>query len=295
MATRPSIMPVLRSVWSRIFTLFNALLNVVERTGESALSAWRTASYVLSVIAASVLLAVRPSSWPRTTRQVLARQILFTGVDAVGFTIRIAAAVGVVVVVQTELWVRSVGDTDLPGSLLLKVIVRELAPLLANFIVIVRSATAISTELATMKLAGEVDVLDSQGLDPQKYLVMPRVLGVSLSVFCLSVIFVAVCFISGYVVGTLIGAITGGPGAFFGSFFRAVEAEELIFFLPKTLVAGLFTGAIASIEGLSVRGATTEVPQAAGRGAIRSLTTVFAVSAILSLLIYGRLLIFQVI
>ncbi|MBX3413937.1 MAG: ABC transporter permease [Pirellulales bacterium] len=295
MTTRLSVLPVLRNVWQRILSVLSAMIRAVEGVGEGALTAWRAATYVLSVIAMAVLLGLRPSSWPRTVRQVMARQILFTGVDAVGFTMRIAAAVGVVVVVQTELWIRSVGDTDLPGPLLLKVIVRELAPLLANFIVIVRSATAISTELATMKLSGEVDVLDSQGLDPLKYLVMPRVLGVSLSVFCLSVIFVAVCFVSGYVVGALIGAITGGPAAFFGSFFRAVAAEELIFFLPKTLVAGLFTGAIASIEGLSVRGATTEVPQAAGRGAVRSLTTVFMVSAVLSLLIYGRLLIFQVI
>lgn len=295
MSTLQSVLPALRNLGRRLLLVVTVPLAALEKSGDSALTAWRTATYILAVIATSLALAVRPSSWPRTVRSVLARQILFTGFDAVGFTMRIAAAVGVVVVVQTQIWIQSVGDTDLPGPLLLKVIVRELAPLLANFIVIVRSATAIGTELATMKLAGEVDVLDSQGLDPMKYLVMPRVLGVGISVFCLSVIFVAVCFVSGFVVGTLIGAITGGPGAFFGSFFRAVSTDELIFFLPKTLIAGLFTGAIASIEGLSVRGASTEVPQVAGRGAVRALTTVFMVSAILSLLIYGRLLIFQVI
>ena len=178
--------------------------------------------------------------------------------------------------------------------LLLNVLVRELAPLLANFIVVVRSGTAIATELAHMRMEGEIDVLDAQGLDPMIYLVMPRVIATGISVFCLAVLIVAVSFLSGYVVCELLGAVRGGPAVFFGDILSAVGREELYFFLPKTLISGFFIGAICSLEGLSIRGAVTEIPQVAGRGAVRSLTIVFGVSALLSLIIYGSVLFIDV-
>lgn len=284
----------IRSILAALVWPFGALLSWLGQLGQGGLNGWQAGTYRLAVIWTTLSLAVRPSSWPRTVRNVFARQMLFTGVDSLSFTVRIALAVGIVVIVQSELWLQGLDQGDLSARLFLTILVRELGPLLANFVVIVRSATAIATELANMKLAGEVDVLDSQGLDPMTYLVMPRVLSVACSVFCLGVIFVIVCFAAGYVVGTLIGAITGGPYLFFEGVARSLQLEDLLFFVPKTFLTGLFVGVIASIEGLSVKGAVTEVPQVASRSAIYSLTAVLVVSAILSLMIYGRLLIFQV-
>ena len=179
-----------RQSWSRAALAWlvwpiSALLNWLGNLGQGGLNAWQAGTYRLAVIWTALTLALRPSSWPRTVRNVFARQMLFTGVDSLAFTVRIALAVGIVVIVQSELWLQAVDQDDLSARLFLMILVRELGPLLANFVVIVRSATAIATELANMRLAGEVDVLDSQGLDPMTYLVMPRVLSVGCSVFCL--------------------------------------------------------------------------------------------------------------
>lgn len=264
------------------------------RLGAPLMRRWSGATYILAVIGAVFALAVRPSSWSAAVRSVLARQILFTGVEALSFALRIAAAVGVLLVVQAELWLGALGQSELIGSLLLNVIVRELAPLLANFVVIVRSGTAMATELASMRLEGEVEVLDAQGIDPMIYLVMPRVISTSVSVFCLAVTMVVACFVSGYVVGTLLGVINQDAVKFFGDMLGQVRAIDLLFFLPKTLLSGLFIGTICSVQGLSVRGAVTEVPQVAGRAAVTSLSVVFTVSAVLSLTIYGSVLFINV-
>jgi len=264
------------------------------RTGASFLRTWSTATYTLGVIGAVLFLAARPSSWTKAVRDVLARQILFTGVEAMFFAIRIAGAVGVLLVVQAELWLGGLGQGGMLGELLLNVIVRELAPLLANFVVIVRSGTAMGTELANMRLKGEDRVLDAQGIDPMVYLVMPRVVSTAVSVFCLAVVMVAACFVSGYVVGFLLGAITDDAGAFFSEMLGEVRAMDVLFFVPKTMLTGMFIGAICSVQGLSIRGAVTEVPQIAGRAAVTSLTVVFSVSAILSLTIYGSVLFIDV-
>jgi len=224
-------------------------------------------------------------TWSRTVRNVLARQILFTGYDAVKFISLVALMAGISVVVQAQVWLTQFGQTALLGPILVMVIMRELGPLLANFVVIGRSGTAIATELGNMNVAGEVKVLDALGLDPFIYLVIPRVLGVMLSVFCLTVIFVFVSFVSGYLFSQALGK-AGDPVMFVESVSRAVRPADVLNFFAKTLVPGLLTGAICCVEGLSVDVAETAVPQAATRAVVRSITALFITSALVSVLTY---------
>jgi osmotically-inducible protein OsmY len=81
------------------------------------------------------------------------------------------------VVVQLAFWVGEAGQSQLLGPLLVAVVARELGPVLINLIVIVRSDSAMTTELGILKINGEVRALEAQGSDPFLQLVMPRVLG----------------------------------------------------------------------------------------------------------------------
>ncbi|MFH0952709.1 MAG: ABC transporter permease [Verrucomicrobiota bacterium] len=261
-------------------------MNWLARTGDAVLKRGRAVRYLASVTWGVLCAAARRSSWPRTVRNVLARQILFTGIEAHRFITLVAFMVGISIVVQTQVWLSEFGQKELLGPILVMVIVREVGPLLVNFIVIGRSGTAMATELGNMKVSGEVHVLDAQGLDPFVYLVMPRVLGAAISVFCLTVLFIVVSFISGYLSGILLGANTGEPGLFAESVFKAVRPADVLNLLVKTLVPGLVTGAICCTEGLSIGGATTEVPQATTRALVRSAAALFVISAVVSVLTY---------
>jgi len=269
-------------------------MNGLRRAGLAATALGGLAAYVVAVAVGTLWLACRPSSWPRTVRQVFSRQILFTGFDAILLTLRIAFAVGLLVIVQIELWLQSIADVDLSGQLFLRIFLRELGPFLANLIVIIRSGTAIATEIARMKVDGDIEVLEGQGIDPMTYLVMPRVLGVGFSVFGLAVILVSFAFVSGYAVGTMIGVFNASPYDFMQGILRQLEPEDVIFFIPKTLFSGIMVGAIACVTGLEIQDRDVEIPQMAGRAAVRSLMAVFFIAMLLSLSVYGRVLIFQV-
>ena len=248
-----------------------------------------------SVASAAAFVVARPSTWRRTVRDVLARQLLFTGVDGASVAIRIGAAVGVLLIVQTALWLDSFGaGAELVAPLLRRIAVRELGPLLACLIVIGRSGTAIATELASMKVNGEIDVLESQGVDPMTYLVAPRVLSVALSTFSLAAILVAVMLGVGYLVGALVGSIRLPAYDFFAEMLRKADRVDALFFLSKTIASGWCVGAICCVRGLSVRRAATDVPRVAAATGVQALTSVFFISAVLSLIIYGRVLIFKV-
>lgn len=261
-------------------------MNVLSAIGQWTRVRFHSVTYVVAVAWSAVVAAVQPRHWPRPVRNVLARQILFTGYEATRFVSLIALLVGLSVVLQAQVFLRKFGQSALLGPILVMVLVREVGPLLTNFVVIGRSGTAMATEMANMKVNGEVRVLDAQGLDPFLYLVLPRVLGAAISIFCLTVIFVAVAFLSGFTSGLLLGAQTGGPGVFVNSVFASITKADVINLLLKSLVPGLLTGVICCTEGLSVKGAVTEVPQAASRAVVRSTIALFITSALVSVATY---------
>lgn len=261
-------------------------LSFVGSLGKKITSAFQRHRHVAAVAATVVALMCRVSSWSRPARNVLARQILFTGVDAVRFVSMIALLTGLTVVLQTQVWLCKFGQSTLVGPLLVAVIIREVGPLLVNFVVIGRSGTAISSELSIMQVNGEVRLLDGMGLDPLIYLVLPRVIGVALSVFCLTILFIVLSLMSGYVGGFLLGLNVGVPSVFVDSVFTAIRPADVLNVLAKTFIPGLLTGTICCLEGLSVRRAMTEVPQAATRGVMRSVAAMFIVLALVSMLTY---------
>jgi phospholipid/cholesterol/gamma-HCH transport system permease protein len=99
------------------------------------------------------------------------------GVEPIGFVCAVAVFVGISVVVQLAFWTGEAGQSQLLGPLLVAVVARELGPILTNVVVIVRSSSAMATELGVLKINGEVQALEARGCDPFLHLVLPRVLG----------------------------------------------------------------------------------------------------------------------
>lgn len=272
------------------------LSHLPEAIGRAIVSRCKAVVSILSLLWASFSLASRPSSWTEPVRRVMSRQLLFTGVDGTWAALRFGAAVGVLLIVQAALWVDAIGmTTEMVAPMLWRAIVRELAPLLACLVVIGRSGIAISTELATMRVDGELDVLDAQGIDPMTSLVMPRVTSMVLSVFCLALIATTAMVITGYAGGRAAGVIRVSFFTFLDQMVSHFNTLDLLFFLPKTLLAGAFAAAICCLDGLSVKATITDVPRVSSIAGTRALSAVFVISAILSVLIYGRILIFEVI
>jgi phospholipid/cholesterol/gamma-HCH transport system permease protein len=247
---------------------------------------WRDVQYLAAVLGTTLYLSAQARRWRRTVRGVLARQCFFFGVESVRFILIVAVLVGISVVVQLGVWTGKLGQSQKLGPLLVVVVVRELGPLFANFVLIVRGGSAIATELGIMKVGGEVRVLEAQGLEPLLFLVMPRVLAMAVSAFCLTVIFVFAAFASGYGFGAFVGQTNVDPAVFLNSVFKAVHPFDAIGFLVKCLLPALLTAVICSTEGLSVEGGVTQVPLAAKRALARSLGVLFFTSAVVSLLTY---------
>jgi len=264
----------------------NPLQRGIGRLGAMVWAQWDEVRHTASVIGTVLFTSVRPRNWGRAVRKAFTRQVLAIAVEPLWFVGAVAVFVGISVVVQLTFWVGEAGQSQMLGPLLVAVVARELGPMLINLIVIVRSGSAMTTELGVLKINGEVRVIESQGSDPFLHLVMPRVLGTVASVFCLTIILIFVAFASGFLFAAWTGKGSGDLLLFADTLSSAVQPKDIFNILAKSIAPALFASASCCIGGLSVGGAFAEIPPATQRALTRSVAGLFVISAVVSLLTY---------
>src|SRR5580704_5979488 len=134
----------------------------------------------------------------RVVHPLIFMQIWNAGVRLLPMISFIGAALGLVIVGQTVALLSRVGAQQYVGTVMVTVIVRELGPLTTALIVLARAGTSNVVELGTMRALGEIEALESLGIDPIHYLVMPRVIGLATAVFCLTTYLVLIAIAGGY-------------------------------------------------------------------------------------------------
>ena len=266
--------------WSRL------PLQALAGVGAFTRAQWRHFRHVAAVIATTLGTGLRPGYWVRSRRTAFARQVLSVGIEPLGFIFAVAAFVGISVVVQLNFWIGETGQSQLLGPLLVAIVARELGPVLINLVVIVRSGSAMTTELGVLRINGGVRALEAQGTDPFLELVMPRVLGVVVSTFCLTVVFILVAFASGFLFAAWTGKSSGDLLLFADTVSSAAQPKDVLNILAKSILPALFASACCCIGGLGVGGSVTEIPQATQRALTRSVAGLFAISVVVSLLTY---------
>jgi phospholipid/cholesterol/gamma-HCH transport system permease protein len=262
------------------------LMRVIGGLGEMVWAQWDELRHAAAVIGTVLYVCVRPRYWVRTVRRAFVRQIMAIGVESVGFVSGVAVFVGITVVVQLAFWVREAGQSQMLGPLLVAVVARELSPVLTSLVVIVRSGSAMATELGIMKIGGRVHVLEAQGISPFLYLVMPRILAATVSTFCLTIVFILVALASGYLFGAIVGKSSRDLLLLANTVFSAVRPKDVLAILSDSILPALFASASCCIGGLDVGGSLTEVPQATQRALVRSVAGLFVISTVVLLLTY---------
>ncbi|GBD31122.1 MAG: hypothetical protein KatS3mg081_0807 [Gemmatimonadales bacterium] len=212
----------------------------------------------------------------RVAFRVFANQLWFTALQAVPLIIALSGILSFLVISQAVRELGRLGATELIGTLMVVAIVRELGPLLTALSVAGRSGTAIAAELATNRVMGEVDALEGMGIDPQHYLVLPRLGAAIVSVSSLIVLFDLVAIFSG-----LVAAVANGMSTarYFDIVLRSLSFGDAGLSALKGLVFGAIIGTVPCFHGLRVRRAATEVPIASSRAVVVSILFIFLGSA----------------
>lgn len=126
---------------------------------------------------------------------------------------------------------------------------RELAPIITGLIVAGRVGAAIAAELGTMRVTEQVDALRSLAVHPIDYLVVPRTVGLVVSLPLLTAEAILVGIVAAYLVGTQLLGIDGGY--FLNNMEKFTKYKDVVAGLMKALVFGLIIVTVSCYKGLN--------------------------------------------
>ncbi|MEW6338858.1 MAG: ABC transporter permease [Acidobacteriota bacterium] len=260
-------------------------MNPVDRLGAAVLSGGRHVLYLLGLVylAAKTTWLLRRQGRREFRREILL-QVYFTGVQAIGPVVTLAALAGTVVVAEGLALFGTLSGAEALGREVTVLLLREVGPLLVAGVVIARSVTAIAAELGTMRVQREIEALEVMGVSPIRLLVAPRLLGGVMALLGLNVVFGVAALALGFASARAIAAIPAS--LFLSAVLSAVSAAGLLAVAVKIVVGGLGIMAIACYHGFDVRGAPTEVPVAVSRAALNALVFLVILHASITLLAF---------
>ena len=217
-------------------------------------------------------------------RRILINQILFTGVEAIGIISLISLAIGAVIIVEGISILPKFGQGSLIYSILVIIITRELSAILTAFIIIARSGTAIATELGNMVISHEIEAYVSVGIDPITFLVVPRFLGVVISMVVLTIYFNLFGLFASFFITQFIK-----PTQFveyFRNLMATIQFVDVVSLLVKSLIFGVIISVVSTHQGLRVKVAVTEIPQIAIKAVGQSFGLCILADALITLTYY---------
>ncbi|MDF7799128.1 MlaE family lipid ABC transporter permease subunit [Pontiellaceae bacterium B1224] len=164
-----------------------------------------------------------------------------------------------------------------------KSVVRELGPLITAIIVAGRTGSAFAAEIGTMKVNEEIDALSTMGLDPVRFLVIPRVAAATLMTPLLAVITNLFGIAGGAVVMTGIGfpLIT-----YVNRVLAIVTSTDFMGGLFKALIFGLLIASSGCLCGLRTGEGASAVGNSATRAVVSSIIMIVIADGIFAVLFF---------
>jgi phospholipid/cholesterol/gamma-HCH transport system permease protein len=219
----------------------------------------------------------------KVTGPRIRQEIARAGVALAPMFLFVALALGFLVIGQTVSALARVGATGYLGSTMVIVVVRELGPLLTAMLVLARVGTAHVIELGTARALGEVEALEALGIDPVHYLIVPRVIGMAVGVFALTVYLIIGALASGYLFAFL-QDVPLTPGDYFRQIAEALGWLDFALLALKTTAFGFFIAIVTCYHGLAQPLRLEEVSRVAVRAVTQGVIVCVLVDALFILL-----------
>ena len=220
---------------------------------------------------------------PVSTKNFFA-QTVFSGFDSVLIVFFVDFFIGMVLAMQSAYQLEQMGATIYVAALVGVSMTREIGPVLTSLVIAGRVGAAITAELATMKVTEQVEALETISLNPVRYLVAPRFLGLLVMLPCLVLMGDLIGMLGGYLVGTRNLGIT--HGMYVDTTIEFLEIKDILTGLFKSAVFSVIITMIACYQGLSTEGGAEGVGRATTRSVVTSFILIIVADAILTALFY---------
>lgn len=202
----------------------------------------------------------------------LLRQMFDVGVITFPLASLIGLFTGMIVALESGIELKEMALETVVPSIVALSMMREMGPVITAMISSGRAGSAMAAELGTMTVNEEVDALRALGINPVRFLVMPRLLATIIVQPILTVYAVLIGIWGGSVVSD---SLLGIPRDWFmHRIYTTLDFSDIVFGLSKTVVFGAIYSVISCYMGLNAKRGAEDVGRATTRAVVASLTMI---------------------
>jgi len=244
----------------------------------------RTTSYLQAgfILARAFVSFFRFTFLNHAVARVFIRQIYFTAIQALPAIFITAILLGSILVNYLLGVLTGLNAYDRIGEFIIFINLYELGPIIVLFIILIRSGSAVISEVALMKLNGEIDSLSFLNIELSDYVYLPRVLAFVISGPALNLVFCLTSLIGGYLVLGYIHNITFDNYIY--QITSAISIKDLVISFVKPFLMCLILISICLQKGMSVQKSFTEVPGKLIQGLMHTILLIVCVEIFFALI-----------
>lgn len=261
-----------------------ARVQLVEEIGRDTVQLWEDIHELISFVGQLGVAMVSAARHPGTIRWrdtlMIAEEV---GVNALPIVALLSFLVGVIMAFQAAVALRQFGAEIFVANMIGLSVLREMGPLMTAIILAGRSGSAFAAEIGTMKVREEIDALKTMGLEPVRFLVVPRVLA--------GVVMTPVLTVFADLLGVMGGSVVmlslGFPLiTFFNQLQRAVSYGSLVGGLVKAFAFGILIAAIGCLRGLQTQTGASAVGLSTTHAVVSGIILIVITDGIFSVIYY---------
>src|SRR6476659_114413 len=223
------------------------MTRALEQIGGKTLSLIQEMGRMLLFLLTTFAWLVRP---PIRWFQMI-KQLHFIGFKSTFVVVLTALFTGMVLGLQGYYTLRKFGSEGLLGSAVALSMIRELGPVLAALMVTAPAGSAMTAEIGIMRITEQIDALDTMAVNPQQYLIAPKIVAGLIGVPLLVAIFDVVGIYGGYLVGVdLLGV---SSGSYWSSIESAVDWKDVYGGILQSISFGLLITWVCCYKGYYTR------------------------------------------
>jgi phospholipid/cholesterol/gamma-HCH transport system permease protein len=226
----------------------------------------------MALVLARVVRALLP---PRLDRSELLRSLRSYGEQSLPIVAATGAFTGMIMVLQSAVYVEAFGVHNLVGWFTGFATFREVGPLLIGLMFSGRVGASNTSELATMRVTEQIDALRILAIDPYEALILPRTVSMVVALGGLVVYGNLVAVVAGALCARLLVDVE--YGFFFSSLTEQLGPADFLIGVEKALLFGLVVAVVSTHFGLTARGGSTGVGRAVNAQVVACAVGLFLV------------------
>ncbi len=206
------------------------------------------------------------------------------GIGSLPIVIIISIFLGAVTTVQTAYQLVS---PIIPPSTISQIVrdsmILELSPTVLSIVLAGVIGSKIASELGNMRVSEQIDALEIMGINPESYLVAPKILAGFVVIPCLIVISAVLGIWGGRLAGDFSGVLT--PELFDRGLRQNLNTYNIVFALYKAYTFAFIITSISAYYGFFVKGGALEIGRASTRAVVVSCILILLGDYILAALL----------